>query len=250
MKARASTTAVFAPTDSDNYNGVTVDRSITIAKATPVLTWDAPDGITYGTPLDSTQQNATSDVDGQVTYDPAPHSVLEIGQLLEQLAVGVEEAVVRAPLAFDQRMPDEELARDLGVDAAVGDRPGGDDRQAVQRDLLLRDGRVVTTVSATILASWVRIATDPDQRWRLTVPRSSRRKLARDAKRALKTTGLRGESRTRMDTTGIAVDIVGHRVEQHKRRVDLVVVKGAHNLGPESFYVSRRRCTLANFSQG
>jgi peptide/nickel transport system permease protein len=45
---------------------------------------------------------------------------------------------------------------------------------------------VITTVSATILASWVRIATDPDQRWRLAVPRSSRRKLAREAKRALK----------------------------------------------------------------
>lgn len=38
---------------------------------------------------------------------------------------------------------------------------------------------VITTVSTTILASWARIATDPDQRWRLTVPRSSRRKMAR-----------------------------------------------------------------------
>jgi peptide/nickel transport system permease protein len=38
---------------------------------------------------------------------------------------------------------------------------------------------VLTTVSATILASWVRIATDPDQRWRLTVPRRARRSLAK-----------------------------------------------------------------------
>jgi len=29
---------------------------------------------------------------------------------------------------------------------------------------------VITTVSATILAAWARIATDPAQRWRLTVP--------------------------------------------------------------------------------
>jgi peptide/nickel transport system permease protein len=29
---------------------------------------------------------------------------------------------------------------------------------------------VVTTVSATILAAWARIATDPGQRWRLSVP--------------------------------------------------------------------------------
>ncbi|MDT0304514.1 ABC transporter permease [Streptomonospora wellingtoniae] len=34
---------------------------------------------------------------------------------------------------------------------------------------------VITTVSATTLASWARLATDPAQRWRLTVPRSRRR---------------------------------------------------------------------------
>jgi peptide/nickel transport system permease protein len=42
---------------------------------------------------------------------------------------------------------------------------------------------VITTVSATILASWVRIATDPDQRWRLTVPRKTRRQLAKAARK-------------------------------------------------------------------
>lgn len=31
---------------------------------------------------------------------------------------------------------------------------------------------VITTVSATILAAWARIATDPGQRWRLTVPQN------------------------------------------------------------------------------
>ncbi|WP_370882631.1 ABC transporter permease [Kineosporia succinea] len=34
---------------------------------------------------------------------------------------------------------------------------------------------VVTTVSATILASWARLATDPAQRWRLALPRGKRR---------------------------------------------------------------------------
>ncbi|ASO21733.1 peptide/nickel transport system permease protein [Actinoalloteichus hoggarensis] len=33
---------------------------------------------------------------------------------------------------------------------------------------------VITTVSATILAAWVRLATDPGQRWRLTLPRRRR----------------------------------------------------------------------------
>jgi peptide/nickel transport system permease protein len=35
---------------------------------------------------------------------------------------------------------------------------------------------VITTVSANLLASWVRIATDPGQRWRLTTPRRRRPK--------------------------------------------------------------------------
>ncbi|GAA1749232.1 ABC transporter permease [Streptomonospora arabica] len=34
---------------------------------------------------------------------------------------------------------------------------------------------VITTISATTLASWARLATDPAQRWRLTVPRGRRR---------------------------------------------------------------------------
>ena len=38
---------------------------------------------------------------------------------------------------------------------------------------------VITTVSATILAAWARIATDPGQRWRLTVPQ---KKLSRFTK--------------------------------------------------------------------
>ncbi|WP_052809973.1 ABC transporter permease [Streptomonospora alba] len=37
---------------------------------------------------------------------------------------------------------------------------------------------VITTISATTLASWARLATDPAQRWRLTVPRRRRRAKA------------------------------------------------------------------------
>ncbi|MFD0773584.1 ABC transporter permease [Streptomonospora algeriensis] len=37
---------------------------------------------------------------------------------------------------------------------------------------------VITTISATTLASWARLATDPAQRWRLTVPRGRRRAKA------------------------------------------------------------------------
>lgn len=40
---------------------------------------------------------------------------------------------------------------------------------------------VVTAVASTVLASWVRIATDPAQRWRLTLPRQSGRRRVRRA---------------------------------------------------------------------
>jgi peptide/nickel transport system permease protein len=42
---------------------------------------------------------------------------------------------------------------------------------------------VITTVSATILAAWARIATDPGQRWRLTVPQKRLTRFTRAAKR-------------------------------------------------------------------
>ena len=42
---------------------------------------------------------------------------------------------------------------------------------------------VITTVSATILAAWARIATDPGQRWRLTVPQKRLSRFAKSTSR-------------------------------------------------------------------
>jgi peptide/nickel transport system permease protein len=41
---------------------------------------------------------------------------------------------------------------------------------------------VITTVSATILAAWARIATDPGQRWRLTVPQKRLSRFTKTSK--------------------------------------------------------------------
>ena len=46
---------------------------------------------------------------------------------------------------------------------------------------------VITTVSATILAAWARIATDPGQRWRLTVPQKRLSRFTKTAKGTLMT---------------------------------------------------------------
>ncbi len=42
---------------------------------------------------------------------------------------------------------------------------------------------VITTVSATVLAAWARIATDPAQRWRLTVPQKRLSRFTKTTKR-------------------------------------------------------------------
>jgi hypothetical protein len=72
-------TVVFTPTDSTHYTSVTKQVSITVDKATPVITWNNPAAITYGTPLGAAQLNATADVPGTFTYTPPAGTVLNAG---------------------------------------------------------------------------------------------------------------------------------------------------------------------------
>ena len=69
----------FTPTDAANYTGASKSVSIEVAQATPVITWSAPAGITYGTALAATQLNATTTVPGTLTYDPLAGMVLNAG---------------------------------------------------------------------------------------------------------------------------------------------------------------------------
>ena len=62
-----------------NYNAVSRSATITIAKASPVLTWSTPAAIVYGTPLGATQLNATANVPGTFAYSPAAGTVLNAG---------------------------------------------------------------------------------------------------------------------------------------------------------------------------
>lgn len=63
-----------------NYNPVSnVQRLITVNKATPVITWANPAPIIYGTPLSSTQLNASASVPGTLVYTPAAGTVLNTG---------------------------------------------------------------------------------------------------------------------------------------------------------------------------
>jgi|GEM_PF-2619400 len=73
-------TATFTPTDTAYYNTVSRTVSMTVTKATPVITWGTPAAITYGTALSSTQLNATANVAGTFTYNPASGTVLNANE--------------------------------------------------------------------------------------------------------------------------------------------------------------------------
>ncbi len=54
--------------------------ALSIAKATPVLTWNNPVNMVYGTALSAAQLNATANTAGTFTYMPAAGTVLNAGQ--------------------------------------------------------------------------------------------------------------------------------------------------------------------------
>jgi hypothetical protein len=71
--------ATFAPADSANVATAQATVQLTVSKATPTITWQAPAAITYGTPLSATQLNAAALVPGTFTYSPASGTVLTAG---------------------------------------------------------------------------------------------------------------------------------------------------------------------------
>ncbi len=69
----------FTPTDTTDYNTATATATLTVNKATPLITWAAPAAITYGTALSATQLDATANVPGTFVYSPASGTVLSAG---------------------------------------------------------------------------------------------------------------------------------------------------------------------------
>ena len=91
---------------------------------------------------DARRQPLVEELDEHLVVDEqvaTPHPVLELGDLRHQLGVVAREAVMGVPLAGHQRVPDEQVARDHRVDAAVLHTPTHHQRHAVQRDPLVGD---------------------------------------------------------------------------------------------------------------
>jgi hypothetical protein len=72
----------FTPAKPANYttSTATAHVTLTVNKATPVITWATPAPITYGMALSATQLDANSPVAGKVAYSPAAGKVLTAGQ--------------------------------------------------------------------------------------------------------------------------------------------------------------------------
>ena len=74
-----SLSVTFVPADSATYATVVKNVTINVLKGTPVITWNNPADITYGTALGGTQLNATANVPGAFTYTPPATTVLNAG---------------------------------------------------------------------------------------------------------------------------------------------------------------------------
>jgi hypothetical protein len=79
-------TVLFTPTDTINYTTQTASVNLVVLAAAPVINWNNPASIVYGTPLSATQLNATAvqptgtgAVDGTFVYTPALGTVLSVG---------------------------------------------------------------------------------------------------------------------------------------------------------------------------
>jgi hypothetical protein len=71
----------FTPADQATYGVSTASVQFTVAKGTPSIVWPPPLSIVFGTPLSSTQLNATSAVAGSFAYDPAAGTMLNAGDV-------------------------------------------------------------------------------------------------------------------------------------------------------------------------
>ena len=78
--------ASFTPTDTTNYTKASASVLINITQATPTISWSNPTNITFGTPLNSAQLDATASnvvsgvkVPGTFVYTPPSGTVLGAG---------------------------------------------------------------------------------------------------------------------------------------------------------------------------
>jgi hypothetical protein len=80
LNAGAQTlSATFTPTDTSTYSAATASVQLAVSQASPVIAWPAPAAIVQGTALSATQLNATANVPGTFSYNPAAGALPGMG---------------------------------------------------------------------------------------------------------------------------------------------------------------------------
>ena len=72
-------TAKFTPSNTSQYSAGAANVSLTVKQVTPAANWVKPASITSGTALSSAQLNASANIPGTFTYNPAAGTVLSPG---------------------------------------------------------------------------------------------------------------------------------------------------------------------------
>ena len=95
---------LFTPTDTTDYTTETATVTLTVNKATPVITWAPPAAITYGTALSGVQLNATAGgLAGAFVYTPAAGPVPAAGvQTLSATFIPTDTTDYSSPTATVQ----------------------------------------------------------------------------------------------------------------------------------------------------
>jgi hypothetical protein len=78
-------TATFTPSDTASYSVATATVQLTVTQASPLITWAPLSAIQQGATLSTTQLDATANVPGTFSYNPAAGAVLPAGT--QQLTV-------------------------------------------------------------------------------------------------------------------------------------------------------------------
>jgi len=71
--------ATFTPADTSTYSTATATVQLAVSQASPVIGWPTPAAIVQGTALSSTQLDATANVPGTFSYNPAAGALPGMG---------------------------------------------------------------------------------------------------------------------------------------------------------------------------
>jgi hypothetical protein len=72
-------TAIFIPANNTNSSAAMATAQLSVMQAIPVITWSPPSAIPQGTALSAAQLNATANVPGTFSYNPAAGTILQTG---------------------------------------------------------------------------------------------------------------------------------------------------------------------------